>query len=235
MRLNVFLPRSGVCSRRKAGALIKEGKVKINGETVKEPWFDVAGDDAVEIGGSRLKTSIPVYIVFYKPKGVITTLKDKFASKTVNDYIPLKFKGVFPVGRLDKNSEGLLILTNDGNLSFSLTHPKFGIEKEYSLKVEPKVLPDDLRRARRGLNDEGDFLKVEKASIDSTYNNKTVLRVVVREGKKRHLRRLFNGLGFKVTLLKRIRIAGLRLENLKPGELKIVRRSKFIAMLGIKQ
>ncbi len=235
MRLNVFLPRSGVCSRRKADVLIKQGKVKINGEVVKQPWFDVAGDDAVEIGGSRLKTNIPVYIIFYKPKGVITTLKDKFASQTVDDYIPAKFKGVFPVGRLDKDSEGLLILTNDGNLGFSLTHPKFGIEKEYSLKVEPKVLPDDLRRARRGLNDKGDFLKVEKAFIDSTYNNKTVLRVVVCEGKKRHLRRLFNGLGFKVTVLKRIRIAGLRLENLKPGELKIVRRSKFIAMLGIKK
>ncbi|MFH1767818.1 MAG: S4 domain-containing protein, partial [Candidatus Omnitrophota bacterium] len=123
MRLNLFISRSGFASRRKADEMIKKGKVQVNGSEINQPWYNVASGDKVTVQGEVIKEKKYVYLVFYKPKGVTATLKDRFASRSLADYIPDRFKGVFPVGRLDKNSEGLLILTNDGRLSFNLSHP----------------------------------------------------------------------------------------------------------------
>lgn len=222
LRLSAFIAASGFCSRRKAAFLIKKGDVAVNGKTALQPWLEIKEEDRVEVCGRVVDFARRVYIIFNKPKGVTTTLKDKFAARKITDFIPKEYGRVYPVGRLDKDSEGLIILTNDGRLCYELTHPKFEIEKEYELWVRPSVAPEALKRMKKGVTDTGDLLKVKSATLEATENNKTKISVVVSEGKKRHLRRLFARLGLNVLSLKRVRIGGLKLGNLKEGEFKIV-------------
>ena len=224
MRLNAFIAHSGFSSRRGADELIKKGGVKVNGAVVREPWLRVKDSDRVVVKGSLIKPKSFVYLAFYKPKGVVTTLRDKFASKTINDYLPDSLKGVYPVGRLDKYSEGLIILTNDGDLCYRLTHPKFRIEKEYYLEVKGIILPSDLKKALKGIYDEGELLKADKIMIDEKDKGITRMRVIIHEGKKRELRRIFRKIGFGIVTLKRIRIANVHIGRLRPGEMRIVRK-----------
>ncbi|NLE91152.1 MAG: rRNA pseudouridine synthase [Elusimicrobia bacterium] len=222
MRLSLFIAKSGHASRRKADLLIADGKVRVNGRVVREPYFQVGPEDSVETGGKRLSVVEKLYLALNKPEGVTTTLEDRFADKKVTDLLPEKFRGVFPVGRLDKNSSGLLILTNDGDLCYRLTHPRFEVEKEYVIRVSGFV-PDDVDiRARKGVIEGGEHLKALSALIIKRDKKSTLCRVVVCEGKKRHIRRLFLGLGFPVLELKRVRIAGLRLGDLKAGEYRVI-------------
>ncbi|MCD6228843.1 MAG: rRNA pseudouridine synthase [Candidatus Omnitrophica bacterium] len=220
MRLNRFLAWCGVSSRRKADQIIKEGRVLVNGKKVYSPWFTVSSNDTVEFNGVELTPRPRVYFIFHKPKGVTTTVKDNFAPKKVVDFFSKKEVKVFPVGRLDKDSSGLLILTNDGNLCYRLTHPKFQIEKEYLLWVKGNVTKDILDKLKEGIKDRGDFLRVNSAVVVKRDKCRSKLRVVVCEGKKRHLRRLLGRLGFPVLTLKRVRIGNLKLGKLKPGKFK---------------
>ena len=149
MRLNLFIARSGYTSRRKADALIKEGRVKVNRRPVKQPFFQVTAKDEVKVEDSLIAPQGGVYIIFNKPKGITVTLEDKFADKKIIDYLPRKFssncrsfkggKRVYPAGRLDKNSQGLIVLTNDGKLCYRITHPKFAVEKEYFMKLNCRL------------------------------------------------------------------------------------------------
>ncbi|MCM8773983.1 MAG: rRNA pseudouridine synthase [Candidatus Omnitrophica bacterium] len=234
MRLNLFISRSGFASRRKADYLITSGKVKVNGLEVREPWYRVNKKDKVEVEGRLLEQEKFIYIAWYKPKGVVTTLKDRFAKNNVRNYFPYhKFGRVFPVGRLDKDSEGLLLLTNDGRFCFQLTHPKFKIEKEYMVTGKGRVSNLILEMVQKGIKDGKDLLHVDKVDI-LKINDTTTLRVLIHEGRKRHLRRLFSHLGFKVLSLKRIRIANICLSGLKPGEYRILSYEDIKGTLGIK-
>ncbi len=216
MRLNHFISKSGYVSRRKADCLIKEGRVKINSEVIYQPFFDVSLSDRVEVEGKILGIQQFKYILFNKPEGVTVTLSDKFALKTVKDFFP--DLEVYPVGRLDKNSSGLLLLTNDGQLCYQLTHPRFCVEKEYLLTIKGVLTVYECRRAQKGIKCREDLLKVDKVIIDELAKDKTYCRVVTHEGKKRHLRRLFRQMGFAVQGLHRARIGNLLLGSLKPGE-----------------
>ncbi len=229
MRLSLYVSKSGYASRRKADVLIETGKVEVNGAIVREPYFRVNPGDEVKACGKLLRISEQVYIVFNKPAGVTTTVQDKFAERKVTDFLPAQCKGVVPVGRLDKNSSGLLVLTNDGDMCFRLTHPKFAVEKEYIARVSGIFRQEDCRRAEKGIVDEGDHLKVQSIRIMGSEKQDTVCGVIVCEGKKRHIRRLFSGLGFPVLELKRIRIGGLKLGALKPGEYRIVKKEELEA------
>jgi len=222
MRLNVFIAKSGYCSRRKAGVLIKEGKVRVKGKIIIEPFFDTSGLDKVEIGKTIISLKEHIYILFNKPKGVTTTLSDRFAKRKIIDFFPKELSGIYPVGRLDKDSSGLLILTNDGDLCYKLTHPKFRVEKEYLARLKGKFEAVDCQKAVKGLRDEGDYLKVDKIKVLKKEKDETLCAVIVCEGKKRHLRRLFKGLGFEVKSLVRVRIGKLVLGSLKPGRYKIL-------------
>ena len=222
MHLNVFMAHSGFCSRRKAALLIKSGKVTVNGKVVLEPWFDVKESDAVKVSKKPLHPKKKVYIVFNKPKGVTTTLEDRFASKKVTDFIPRHLGRLYPVGRLDKPSRGLLILTNDGDLCYRLTHPKFEIEKEYVVAVEGKVDSNIVGKLKKGVHSEEEVLKVKSAFIEKADSDISTIRVIVSEGKKRHLRRLLEYLDFVVLDLRRIRIGDLRLGDLREGSFKII-------------
>ncbi|HEC69220.1 MAG TPA: rRNA pseudouridine synthase [Candidatus Omnitrophica bacterium] len=226
MRLNKFIAKSGYCSRRQADILIKQGKVKVGRKIVKEPWQRVKDGDQVTIENKVLK--IPqsyIYLILNKPKGFVVTKKDKFAKKTIYELLPKRFKNLFPVGRLDKDSRGLLILTNDGDFSYQYTHPKFEVEKEYILVVRGKFTEGDVSRAYQGIKEGEDFLRVKKIKIQRVYPNKTKLSCLISEGKKRHLRKLFSSLGFKVLDLKRVRMGDFSLGNLKEGQFKITKLS----------
>ncbi len=226
VRLNVFLARCGVASRRHADELIKEGKVKVNGNVITYCGLRVNSQDRVEVGGKLVLPKEFVYFAFYKPRGVTTTMADRFAKRNVGDYIPSHLKGIFPVGRLDRDSEGLLILTNDGEFALRLTHPRFGVEKEYVLEVEGSCTSQDLHRACLGVEDKGEVLRIKKGRVERIGKLSRV-RVVVKEGKKRHLRRIFKQLGLKVVSLKRVRIGNISLGNLEPGTMRSIPERKI--------
>lgn len=227
MRLNLYISTSGHCSRRKADLLIKEGKVKVNGRIVTEPWFNVEDGSSVKVGDALIAGKAKVYLLFNKPKGVTTTLSDKFAEKKITDYLPKSLGRVYPVGRLDKLSRGLIILTNDGNLCYSISHPKFEIEKEYVLLVKGRLDDSIYIKLKNGVHDGPDILKVKSAQIEKTGRDEFNVRVIVCEGKKRHLRRLFESLGFKVLDLKRTRIGPFRLGDLKEGSYRIIHAAEI--------
>ncbi|UCG35528.1 MAG: rRNA pseudouridine synthase [Candidatus Omnitrophota bacterium] len=230
MRLNLFISKSGFSSRRKADSFIKEGKVEVNGQVVREPFFEVAKQDEIKVEGKAITLKSYVYIVFNKPHGVTATVSDRFAIKKVVDFVPKKFKGVYPVGRLDKDSSGLLILTNDGDFCYKLTHPKFSVEKEYLVKVAGIFGVAQCRRAKIGIRDDKDLLWVKDIKILRKIGSESLLRIVITEGKKRHLRRLFAKLGFRVLTLKRVRIGKLTLGNLKEGQFRLMDKAKIYAL-----
>ena len=232
MNLNVFLAKSGVCSRRDAADLVKEGKVTVNGKPVLEPWHKVGDGDAIKVKGKLLRPEKNVYILFNKPKGVTTTLEDRFAESKVVDFIPKNFGRVYPVGRLDKPSRGLIILTNDGDLCYRMTHPKFEIEKEYLVTVKGRLDGGVLGRLKRGVRDGEDILRVKAAHIEHVDDSKSRIKVIACEGKKRHLRRLFEDFGFEVLDLVRVRVGALSLGTLKEGHFKVIDRKTIYAAVS---
>lgn len=232
MKLNLYISTSGHCSRRKAVLLIKEGRVSVNGKVVTEPWLDVAEGSSVKVSGVLLSEKARISLLFNKPKGVTTTLSDKFAEKKITEFLPRSLGRVYPVGRLDKMSRGLIILTNDGDLCYRITHPKFEIEKEYAVIFKGQLDDSIYRKIKTGVRSGEDILKVRQARIEKTGENKFKAKVIVCEGKKRHLRRLFESLGLTVLDLQRVRIGPFRLGNLKEGSYKIIDAKKELEKLG---
>lgn len=235
MRLNAYIAKAGFCARRKADTYIKGGEVKVSGNVVIEPWYVVKDGDKITVGGKALAAEKEAYLVVAKPKGVTATLEDRFAARKITEIVPRKFGRLYPVGRLDKDSRGLIILTNDGEFCYRLTHPKFEIEKEYIVLVEG--LPADLKLAdiKKGVWDEGDILKVKSCDVIGSKNEKTELSLVICEGKKRHIRRIFKHIGVKILDLKRVRIGGLKLGGMRDGSFKIMKKAEIYALaLGTK-
>jgi 23S rRNA pseudouridine2605 synthase len=215
MRLNRFLAAAGLGSRRACEALIKEGRVSINGHFIVDLATIVQpGDDVRVAGKPPPRFPPPVYIVLHKPKGILSTRSDERHRSTVFDLVPSHFGRLFHVGRLDKDSEGLMLLTNDGAVSQRLTHPKHEVEKEYEVLIGR---PFERRHAERllgGFRIEGGRAKAERVQIVGP----TLVRVVLRQGIKRQVRLMFFQLGYEVKRLRRTRIGGLELGALKPGE-----------------
>jgi len=213
MRLNVFISKSGITSRRKADELIKSGKVKVDGKVAKELGVKVNPEsNRVEVDGKEIKITPTILIVLNKPRGYVTSLSDPHSSHTVNELV----KGigrVFPVGRLDKDAEGLLLLTNDGKVAYRLTHPKFGIEKEYIVNIDRKLSKDKLRIIENGIYWRGEMLRAKKVEI---VGEKKV-KIILTEGKKREIKKIMESIGCKVTRLVRVRVGNIKLQSLKPG------------------
>ena len=213
MRLQKFLSGAGVCSRRKGEELIKEGRIKVNGKRVSELGTKVDSDkDFVEFDGRPVALDSQLfYIALNKPKGYVSSCYQK-GDKTVLDLLDISER-VYPVGRLDKDSTGLLLLTNDGRLHYRLTHPSFDHEKEYEVTVA-KALPEGvLRKLAQGLPMMGTKTRPARVKRISTRR----FLIVLQEGKNRQIRRMLRKVGNQVIDLKRIRIANIRLGNLPPG------------------
>ncbi|WP_299032910.1 pseudouridine synthase [uncultured Anaerococcus sp.] len=214
MRINKYIAHSGYTSRRKADDLIYESRVKVNGKIISEPGYKVKDGDRVEVDGKLLSLEEKFYIKLYKPVGFITSNFDPFNEKDLNDLVDINQR-FFAAGRLDKDSEGLLIITNDGEFTNNLTHPKFKLDKEYIVKIDRGLNKAQEKVFEKGL-DIGRGEKTSDAKL--TYLGDRTYRVNIHQGYNRQIRRMFKVLGAEVISLKRIRIGKIKLADLKKKE-----------------
>jgi 23S rRNA pseudouridine2605 synthase len=229
MRLNRFLAAAGFGSRRACDALIKEGKVSINGHFVRDLATIVQPDDDVRVAGKPPpRLAPPVTILLHKPKGILSTRSDERKRSTIFDLVPSRFERLFHVGRLDKESEGLILLTNDGALSQRLTHPKHDVEKEYEVLLDRPFEPRHSGKLVGGFHIEGGRARAERVQIVAP----ALVRIVLRQGIKRQIRLMFFKLGYAVERLRRTRIGGLELGTLKPGEWRMLSAREVALLTG---
>ena len=224
MRINKFLAACGVASRRKTEQFVLEGRVKINGKVVTDLATDVNEEkDRVSVDGSEVKLPHKhIYLMMNKPKGYICSVRDEHDRKTVMDLLPVKYreKRIFPVGRLDYDSEGLLLLTTDGDFSDRLMRPANEVPKTYVCKIEGVVSEPEIARLRNGVEIDGVRTKKCKAKILETNAKTTRVELTITEGKNRQIRRMFEAIGKTVTFLKRMAIGDLRVGGLSRGEVR---------------
>ena len=234
-RIQKFLSRCGIASRRKAEEMILGGMIRVNGKQVKELGVKIDSDvDVIEVSGGKITP--PTQFTYYalnKPTGYTSTVKDPKAEKKVTDLVPAKPR-VYPVGRLDRNSEGLIILTDDGTLANTLTHPGFSHEKEYRVDIEaPDYMNgEEIRRKVKlfepGIRLEDGKTRPAEVHIEKIRNREARFRIILKEGKKRQIRRMCDAIGVKVKKLVRIRIGNLRLGNIALGTYKEIKKSDII-------
>lgn len=219
-RLNKYLASCGAASRRGADKLIQDGRVRVNGKVVTELGTSVnPANDSVTVDGVRVKPVAEyTYIMLYKPKGCITTVNDELGRKTVYDYLTdIDVPHLVPVGRLDYDTEGLLLLTNDGDLTFSLTHPSHEVEKTYIVKVEGEMPEHKLAQLRKGVVIDGVKTNRSRVKLLEYKDGISRLRVSITEGRNRQVRKMFEAVEREVIFLKRIAVGELRLGGLARG------------------
>ncbi|WP_442594635.1 23S rRNA pseudouridine(2605) synthase RluB [Neobacillus sp. D3-1R] len=221
-RLQKVIAHAGVTSRRKAEEWIKEGRVKVNGKVVTELGIKVSSNDKVEVNEIPIHREAPVYFLFYKPRGVISSVKDDKGRKVVTDFFPNYDKRIYPVGRLDYDTSGLLLLTNDGEFANLLIHPKHNIDKTYVAKVKGIPTRESLRKLEKGIKLEDGLTAPAKTKLLSVDKKKqtSIVEIVIHEGKNRQVRRMFDAIGHEVLKLKREKFAFLTLQGLRTGEIR---------------
>jgi len=227
-RLNRFLAAAGLGSRRGCELLIRSGRVAINGHPVTDLSTQVAPDDSVKVDGRLVRPEKPLTVLFYKPRGVVCTRADDQDRGTIVDLLPKSWPRLFHVGRLDKESEGLLILTNDGDLSLRLTHPRYKVEKEYEVLLEQPFDRELGKKLLKGFSIEGGWAKAEKV----LYVSPTRLKITLRQGLKRQIRLMLYALGHEVKALRRARIGSLRHESLEPGRWRFLTEREMRELKG---
>jgi len=222
MRLNKYLSRSGVASRRKSDELIKMATTTVNNEIILDPAYEVSEIDKIRYDGKLLKIdNDKIVVMFNKPEDVITSVNDPFNRKTVMDYINYK-KRLVPIGRLDKDSTGLLLLTNDGDLHYFLTHPKNQIIREYDVIIDSIISPGKIKRMSRGLNIGDGEIGRAKVIRQKLIKSRCAVRLVLRQGKKREIRRIFRSIKIKLYKLHRVSFGGIRIGRLKESEFRLL-------------
>lgn len=227
IRLNKYIASSGLCSRRKADELIENGQVMVNGKIVTELGFLVKEQDKVFVDKKLIRPSKHEYYRFYKPAGYITTCDDEKGRKTIYDLLPDNLAGLKPVGRLDKDSTGLLILTNDGDLINALTHPSIKVPKVYMVTVNAQVKKSELEQMANGIEIEPDkiaYADIQVLEIDSKH---TEMRITLYQGMNRQIRKMFEHFGYEVKVLKRVQHATINLDGLKRGEFKPIKPAQI--------
>lgn len=228
-RLHKYLARCGVSSRREAELLIIEGRVKVNGKIIQGVGTKIDPEkDVVELNNRRLSPPPPTYIMLNKPAGYITSLHDEWGRPTVLELLKGIKERVLPVGRLDLHSEGLLLLTNDGDLAFRLMHPRYHVEKRYLVRVRGRPEREEIKRLERGMELEDG--RTAPAKVRAIGRDKgedaTLLEVTLREGKKRQIRRMLKALGYPVISLIRVAIGDLTLGDLPKGAFRKLTREE---------
>lgn len=240
-RLHKVMAAAGVASRRKSEELIQEGRVRVNGEVITELGYKVEpGSDVIEVDGRRLKPQRQIVLAMNKPRGIITTMRDERGRKTVADLLPDLDVVVKPVGRLDKDTEGLLLFTNDGELAARLTHPSSGVAKVYKAIVKGKVSEANLRRLRSGLyipREIGGRRKTSPARAElvhyNTRRDASTVELEIHEGAKRQVRLMFEAIGNPVIELKRTSIGPITLAKLPPGGCKMLSQHEIARLKKI--
>jgi 23S rRNA pseudouridine2605 synthase len=229
MRLNRFLAASGFGSRRGCEALIKEGKVSINGHFIRDLATLVnPGDDVRVAGRPPLRPAAAAYILLHKPKGVVCTRSDERGRRTIFDLVPAHFGRLFHVGRLDKESEGLILLTNNGSLAHRLTHPTHEVEKEYEVLLDRPFEASQIEKLLRGFVIEGGRARMQRVQIVAP----STVKVILRQGIKRQIRLMFLKLDYEVKRLIRTRIGNLKIGALQPGEWRPLSQREVALLQG---
>ena len=227
MPLNKFIAHAGVCGRREAAELVKDGKVTVNGDKIFEPGYKVTGRDKVVVKGKQVfLQKNAVYILLNKPKDFITTANDPQGRKTVLDLVKQATpERVYPVGRLDRNTTGVLLLTNDGELAQKLTHPSFEVKKIYEVTLDKPVTKKDLETVLEGVTLEDGFVKADAAGYTDP-KNKSVVGVEIHSGRNRIVRRIFEHLGYDVKGLDRVMFANLTKKNVERGKWRFLQEKE---------
>ena len=226
-RLNQFIAKSGICSRRAAEELILSGKISVNGKVIQNLSTKVSSQDLVKYENKVLRIQNFKYILLNKPKGYITTVKDERNRPTVLSLIKDSFsERLFPVGRLDKDTTGLLLLTNDGELTQKITHPKYTIKKVYHIVLDKKIKMGDYKQIKLGIILEDGFIKVDAINILSDGNGKE-LGIEIHSGRNRIIRRIFLFFGYKVIKLDRVLLGSLTKKNLRRGNWRALTKTEL--------
>lgn len=226
VRLNKYLSECGIASRRKSDILIQDGRISINGKVITELGFKVDTDiDEISIDGEIIKSKKKVYYLLNKPKGVISSTKDERSRRVVTDLIPINEK-IYPVGRLDFNTTGALLLTNDGEFSNFLTHPKNGIEREYEVLLDKELKIEDKQKLLKGI-----YLEGRKSLFQKIYfpkkNIYNLIRAVTVEGRNHFVKNMFSSLSYDVKELHRVRYGIFNVRGLKKGEMRIISQKEI--------
>jgi len=233
IRLQKFLAEAGVASRRAGERLMLEGRVLVNGKPARALGLRVdPAADEVMVDGQVLRPRRKVYVAAHKPAGCVCTRDDPEKRPTILDLLPRDWQHLFPVGRLDYASEGLIFLTNDGEFCLRLTHPRFGVRKTYEATVRGRAEPAVVEQALRGVIERGQRLKAERARIVSANNTRSVIELVLGEGKNREVRRLLGALGLEVERLVRTRIGPIPLGELPPGRWRTLTETEIKSLLA---
>jgi len=234
-RIQKILSQYGICSRRAAEDMIKKGRIKLNGRQVSlgdrmDPKKDVLAIDGKRVAVGRKNEKL--YYMLNKPRGVVTTLGDRHAKKDVGALMAQVGVRLFPVGRLDKDSEGLLLMTNDGQLANMIAHPSGGVSKSYRVTVKPSATEEQLSTLATGVEIEDGVTAPAAVRVTGEETGRTVFEITLREGKNREIRKMCEALGLTVTRLKRTSIGPLRLGMLKSGEYRELSKSEVAAIRG---
>lgn len=233
-RLQKIIARAGLASRREAERWIVEGRISVNGTVVRELGTQAdPARDSVKVDGKRIRpAAAPLYYAFHKPPGVITTLNDPEHRPDLTPYLATlgEKKRLFPVGRLDYNTTGLLLLTNDGDLALRLTHPRFGVKKLYRVKLSACPTDEDFIRLRKGVRLEDGMTAPARARVVDKLKKNAWVEIEVQEGRKREVRRMFEALGYFVEKLVRIRVGPILLGPLAQGELRALSNAEIAAL-----
>ena len=229
MRIAKFLAAAGVASRRKCEEIILEGNVKVNGKTVEELGMQVDPErDDIRVNRKKIELKQEkIYIMFNKPVGCVCTCEDDRGRTTVLDYIKGIDERIYPVGRLDFTTEGLLILTNDGELAFRLTHPSNEVNKRYLAIVDSEITSDDVRKIEKGVFIDGGKTAPAKVKLLKVSSTRTELTIIIHEGRNRQVRRMFEAIGKNVVFLKRISVGDMNLGDLKKGEYRFLTKEEI--------
>jgi len=233
-RLQKVMAEAGIASRRKSEVMITSGHVRVNGRAVTTLGVKVEPSDYVEVDGVPLMAEKPVYYVFYKPRGVVTTVHDEKGRKTVMDFFKDVPERIYPVGRLDYDTSGLLIMTNDGALANRLTHPKYEVKKTYLAKVEGVPTNADLKQLRLGVEIDGRTTAPAKSNLlDSDHKkNNALVQLTIHEGHNHQVKHMMAAIGHPVTKLKRERYGILDLQSLQPGEYRKLKPIEISKLKG---
>jgi 23S rRNA pseudouridine2605 synthase len=218
IRINRYIASTGEISRRKADEMLREGRVRVNGTPASLGDSIDPATDRVTIDGKPVSPQKIVYLAMYKPRNVVTTMHDPQGRPCIRDHIPSEYAGVFPIGRLDFNAEGLLLLTNDGALAHYLHHPSFNVPKTYVVEVTPRAAAGQIGEMREGIMLDGSLTRSAEIETLSTHSRGTTLRITLRQGLKNQIKRMARAVGLQVASIKRTSVGPITLEGIRPGE-----------------
>jgi len=232
VRLQKFLAEAGVASRRASEDLIVAARVMVNGKVVTELGSKVDPDkDQVMLDGKLVRVRRKLYVALHKPVGCVCSRRDERGRHTVYDLLPADWSNVQSVGRLDYDTEGLLLLTNDGELSLRLTHPRYGVKKLYQVTVEGRADMDQVAALTRGIRDEGELLRAQQARIIDATKSRSVIELELTEGKNREVRRMCAAIGLNVERLVRTQVGKIKLGELRPGKWRTLTATEIKTLL----